>query len=89
LGFNTGYYTDGHEWVCDGYQQVNYTWCPSNGSPGGGEGYLYLHMNWGWNESFNPNNSNGYYDFNYWSVLNGTVTENLLYNQSMTYNIHP
>ncbi len=39
---------DGHEWVCDGYEQIYSTWCPSNGNPGGGEGFLYLHMNCGW-----------------------------------------
>ncbi|HZY37792.1 MAG TPA: C10 family peptidase [Mucilaginibacter sp.] len=78
---------DGHAWVSDGYEQINTTWCPSNGNPGGGEGYLYLDMNWGWDGL-----SNTWYDFNYWSVFTGpgnTDPKNWQYNQVMTYNIHP
>ncbi len=78
--------TEGHEWVCDGWEQENYNWCPSNGSPGGGESWLYLDMNWGWD---NYNNCDGWYDFNYWSVLNGSTVEYFQYNMAMTYNIHP
>jgi len=75
---------DGHEWVCDGYQSINFTWCPSNGNPGGGEGWLFLDMNWGWDGQ-----SNGWYDFNYWSVFDGLTQKYWVYNQVMTYNIHP
>ncbi len=74
----------GHEWVCDGWEQENYNWCPSNGSPGGGESWLYLDMNWGWDGL-----SNGWYYFNQWIVTAGTNTYNWQYSPSMTYNIHP
>jgi hypothetical protein len=75
---------DGHAWVCDGYQQVNTTWCPSGDSPGGGEGFLYLHMNWGWDGL-----SNDWFDFDYWSVFDGTTQKYWVHNQIMSYNIHP
>jgi hypothetical protein len=86
--------TEGHEWVCDGYWDLTSTWCPSNGNPGGGESVLYFDMNWGWNEAqvpgYNPvPNVDGWFDFNYWSVLNINIQEvysNQLY---FTYNIHP
>jgi hypothetical protein len=78
--------TDGHEWVCDGYEQTYYTWCPTSDSPGGGEDYLLLHMNWGWD---NVNNCNGWFNFNQWIVSDGVNTFNWQYYQSMTYNIHP
>lgn len=81
--------TDGHTWVCDGYEATDFLYCANEGSPQIGGQYLYLHMNWGWNESFNPNNSNGWYMYNVWTVLNGSQTENYQYNQKMTYNIHP
>ncbi len=80
LGINTGY-NDGHTWVCDGYLQSTYTGC--DGELVLGATYLLLDMNWGWD-----GNSDGWYDFDYWSVLNGT-TQNYLYNRAMTYNIHP
>ncbi|MFI5139318.1 MAG: C10 family peptidase [Sphingobacteriales bacterium] len=73
---------DGHEWVCDGYQQINFIGCP--GEPVLGESWLYLDMNWGWDGL-----SNAWYDFNYWSVFDGTSQKNWQYNQVMSYNIHP
>jgi hypothetical protein len=73
---------DGHEWVCDGYQQINFIGCP--GEPVLGESWLYLDMNWGWDGL-----SNGWYGFNYWSVFDGTSQKNWQYNQVMSYNIHP
>jgi hypothetical protein len=85
------YYTDGHEWVCDGYETVNYTWCPSDGNPGGGEGYIFLDMNWGWNEAppYNGPNVDNWYYYNQWEVWNGQDLQNYQYDQNMTYNIHP
>ena len=77
--------TNGHEWVCDGYQQIYETWCPSGDTPGGGEGFLYLHMNWGWDGTGNDL----WQDFNQWIVFDGQTTDNWQYNQEMTYNIHP
>ena len=77
--------TNGHEWVCDGYQQIYETWCPSDDTPGGGEGFLYLHMNWGWDGTGNDL----WQDFNQWIVFDGQTTDNWQYNQEMTYNIHP
>jgi hypothetical protein len=74
--------TDGHQWVCDGYYTYTYTGCP--GELILGYSNLYLHMNWGWD-----GNSNAYFGFNNWTVLNGTITENFNYNKGMTYNIHP
>jgi hypothetical protein len=79
------WYYEGHTWVCDGYQEVTSTFCPS-----GGQTTLSLHMNWGWNESFDqPYSSNGWYDYGQWIVTNQDATYNYQYNQAMTYNIHP
>lgn len=75
--------TDGHEWVCDGYEQVTIVTCPV-----GGETDLYFHMNWGWNE-VGVTDVDGWYDYDLWSVYNGPVLETYQYNQAMTYNIHP
>ncbi|WP_096685548.1 C10 family peptidase [Ichthyobacterium seriolicida] len=38
-------YSGGHAWVCDGYFYSKY-------------GYLFLHMNWGWGESYSKSDSN-------------------------------
>ena len=43
------YYGGGHAWVCDGYRRYRYPTLS----------YLYLQMNWGWN-----NTSNGWFAFN-------------------------
>lgn len=81
--------TDGHEWVCDGYWQISSTWCPDgNGNPGGGETVLYFDMNWGWNEA-GVSNVDGWFDFNYWSVMNGPTQEVFSHQLEYTYNIHP
>lgn len=61
-----------HIWVCDGYR-TRYD-CQN------GIGYLYFHMNWGWN-----GNHNGWYGFQNWNVDG----ENLEYRQHMVYNIKP
>ena len=86
--------TDGHAWVCDGYMEINSTWCATSTSPAGGEGTLLFDMNWGWNEAPVPgyvtyNNVDGWYDFDQWEVYNGNELEYFQYNLTMTYNIHP
>jgi len=86
LWWEWGY--DGHEWVCDGYEEYSYSICPTPDLPNGmGGTYLYLHMNWGWNE-LGASNVDGWYAFSGWSVYNGGI-QNYQYNQAMTYNIHP
>jgi len=79
-------YRYGHVWVCDGYYSSTFNICPSGDSPGMGGSYLYLDMNWGWD---NANNCNGLYYYNNWTVLNDGQLQYYQYNQSMTYNIHP
>ncbi len=76
-GENTGWwifgiYSNGHAWVCDGYNSSFY--CET------GTSYLYLHMNWGWDGTFN-----GMFAFNNWNP--GGFTFN--YQPGMVYNIAP
>jgi streptopain len=57
-------YEDGHAWVCDGYQKNNN--CTNT--------FLNLHMNWGWDGSWNgwyssSNFNPGGGDFNYQSAV--------------------
>jgi hypothetical protein len=92
LWFNLGF-SDGHEWVCDGYNEITTRSCPTYNpytgdiaTPATGATYAYLHMNWGWD---NQNNCNGWFAFDKWEVMNGPDLKNWQYNQSMTYNIHP
>lgn len=92
LGFNTGY-SNGHEWVCDGYEELISRTCPTYNpytgeivTPAQGSNYLYLHMNWGWD---NQNNCNGWFGFQTWQVFDGATIQNFQYNQTMTYDIHP
>ena len=51
----------GHAWVCDGYRRMKYTTIHNPGTYYEYETYtysdFYLHMNWGWNDSFNTNNN--------------------------------
>lgn len=61
-----------HIWVCDGYR-TRYD-CQN------GIGYLYFHMNWGW-----EGNHNGYYGFQNW-VVDGDV---LNHRQHLVHNIKP
>lgn len=93
LGVNTGFYKNGHSWVCDGYNRLATMTCPTYNpytgdvvTPAVGSTYLYLHMNWGWD---NSNNVNGYFAYNQWIVTSGNSTYNFQYSQTMTYNIHP
>ena len=53
-----------HEWICDGYKSA-YSACAV--------GYTYLHMNWGWHETYCnfPNNFtdyNGWFAFHNWYI---------------------
>jgi Peptidase C10 family/Spi protease inhibitor len=62
----------GHAWVCDGYNE--YFFCDV------GVGYLYLHMNWGWNGQ-----NNGLYSFNNFNPPGFSYNDN----RGMVYNIRP
>jgi len=82
--------SEGHEWVCDGYEEYTYSYCPSTDFPyGWGETYLLFHMNWGWNELGVTNNENGWYYYDVWQVFINGGLDNFQYNQRMTYDIHP
>ena len=65
----------GHAWVCDGYRQTRYFYedCYEHVT-------LYLHMNWGWNGTYN-----GYFAYNNFNP--GSYEFNS--NKSMAYNITP
>ena len=68
---------EGHLWVCDGYSAIsNYCY-----------GYLYFHMNWGWNEVIggNNNNFNGWFAFNNWNP----ETRTFKYLRDYIYDIYP
>ncbi|WP_158993327.1 C10 family peptidase [Mucilaginibacter sp. L196] len=81
---------DGHEWVCDGYNESSFTYCMYGPTgPEYGESFVTLHMNWGWNEAGEPSDVDGWYNINDWTVQNGDITEVFQYNAAMTYNIHP
>jgi hypothetical protein len=70
--------TDGHAWVCDGYR-THTNWsddCSTSWD------YLYLHMNWGWEGSFN-----GWYNHTNWTIPGEGITFNN--NKKMVYNIKP
>jgi hypothetical protein len=76
-----------HEWVCDGYSFVAYSYT-SSCNPGhvypSDPGNFMFHMNWGWHEIFAPNDFNGWYWVNNWNA-NGN---NFQFSQTMTTNIH-
>lgn len=74
-------YQEGHEWVCDGFQDIDVFWCNPDGTQGGA-GYLYFHMNWGWDGT-----SNGWYAFDNWAP-SGT-NFNFQYYRRAIINIHP
>ncbi len=82
-GFDVTNHNDGHEWVCDGYEQINYPAC--NGQPG--VGYLYFHMNWGWHEVNIGTDYNGWYHFDNWDI--GIPGYNFQYQNYYTTEIHP
>lgn len=87
--WNTG--ADCHTWVCDGYNQFDFTFC-ENGQYSGSLSYLYFHMNWGWHElSSNPPNYepdyNGWFAFNNWNI--DGININYQYAQDMMGDIHP
>lgn len=72
------YYADGHAWVADGYMRGFECFYDDNGNVNGGYGYLLLHLNWGWDGSFN-----GYFGFNNFSVNNDSYN----YKNKMVYGI--
>jgi hypothetical protein len=82
IGISWNMYTDGHAWVCDGFQSSTiYSYDESEGFCRGW-GYLMLHMNWGWGTY---ENFNGWYSFNNFNP--STYTFN--YETKMYYNITP
>jgi hypothetical protein len=88
-------YTNCHEWVCDGIQQLNQLWC-SHGYTETNTGWAYMHMNWGWHET-DPGNSdfNGWFAIDNWNItgvqLVGSSTSgaNFQYSDDMITNIRP
>ncbi len=97
LFWTTTTYSDGHEWVCDGYNEAISTTCPTYNpntgdiiTPGVYTNTILLHMNWGWADYGISNNGNGWFNYDQWAITNGPAgTLNFQYQQSMTYNIHP
>ena len=86
--YSTTTYYNGHEWVCDGYQQyTGLTPCNS----GDISTFLYFHMNWGWHEftsnpPYNSTDYNGWFAYNDWYISGQTY--NFQYNDGMTSEIH-
>ena len=74
-------YNEGHEWVCDGFNETNIYFCGSEGQQYG-NGYLHFHMNWGWEGA-----SNGWYSFDNWAP-SGT-NFNFQYYKRAIINLHP
>ncbi|MBS1512956.1 MAG: C10 family peptidase [Bacteroidetes bacterium] len=78
----------GHQWVCDGAQEVTYYICE-----GGiiSETYLYFHMNWGWHEDWmngtNATDYNGWFAFDNWYIPG--LNWNFQYNRYAISEIHP
>jgi len=68
-------YSNGHMWVCDGYQHSKV--CMGNNYA---VTLLYLHMNWGWSGDLNA-----WYAYNNFDPGN----YNFNYDIEMVYNIHP
>lgn len=83
-------YQNCHEWVCDGSQETDVTFC-MNGNPVSEE-YLYFHMNWGWHEVGVVNDYNGWFAFNNWTITGAGQNNsnlNFQYAQDMVTEIHP
>ncbi|NME66735.1 C10 family peptidase [Flammeovirga aprica] len=70
-------YYEGHAWVCDGYK--SFFSCDTGAS------YLYLHMNWSWNDSEKYRLLNGWYSFNNWNPGDDSYN----HKREMIYNIKP
>lgn len=79
-------YDNCHEWVCDGYSATDITWCNPDGT-GGGAGYLYFHMNWGWHETWGGNDYNGWFAFANWNIPG--LNWNFQYSNDAVTEIHP
>lgn len=78
ISFNM--YTDGHAWVCDGYQRSSYYSYDETRGGCNGVTILQLHMNWGWSGSYD-----GWYSFNNFNPADRTYN----YDTKMHYNITP
>lgn len=77
-------YADGHAWVCDGFRRSYICMYDDYGNSIGAVGYLYLHMNWGWN-----NAANGWFAFDNWNPTVNSTTYTFNYKRGMVYNIKP
>lgn len=69
-------YTDGHAWVCDGYQYIDIKTIPCDGTS---IGYVFLHMNWGWGGQYNTwftahNFNPGTHTYNYGNCIIDHIT---------------
>ncbi len=79
-----------HAWVCDGTELDCYNFDqPQNGQTG--VCYGYLHMNWGWHESYNSAGAggdyNGWFTYDNWYIQGKNV--NYQYANDMVEDIHP
>lgn len=83
--FLKGCDVDCHAWVCDGYDQTNYTYC-DNGTQYIAT-YYYFHMNWGWHETWGGSDYNGWFSSNNWNISG--LNRNFQYAQDIIYNMHP
>jgi hypothetical protein len=68
-----------HRWVCDGYDEY-ISACYG--------GYAYLHMNWGWHETWGNVDYNGWYGYGLWTS-DGSPENNFQFNHTAIINIHP
>lgn len=76
------YDSGGHAWVCDGYRRSENCEYDTNGNfTGTIYMYTYLHMNWGWNGTYN----NVWLAYNDWKVASYDYN----YKKKMIYNIKP
>jgi len=73
--------TTGHEWVCDGFEEIESTF---DCDPLSAADYLLFDMNWG-----GDGYGDGWYTYNYWNFYNGYSVNLFRYNLTLAYNIHP
>lgn len=81
LGGGSG--SEGHAWVCDGFQKSKICIFDNSGMYVGSCSYLYLSMNWGWNYA----QGNGCYAFDNFNPMKEGEIQNFNSNRQMIYNI--
>lgn len=79
-----GSLTDGHAWVCDGFQESKICMYNDDGSYNGACTYLFLYMKWGWEGS-----GDAWYAFDNFNPTSQNITYNFNSNRGMVYNIIP